>query len=178
MKARSNGPVQEVRFIFAVRQQLPAASEKLAEPDTWQALLAEIGVATKSIAVIKKHLEDKQYDEGYIRFVVAKVQQQAQKGKVQKVGGAVYKALVEGYLLTDYSRAQSKELVAPKTKPKAKPMTNQQRQKLLSELEDLRNSYSFAQTAPIYTAETRPEVLGRIQANIKAIEQRLAQLSF
>ncbi len=178
IKARSNGPVQEVRFIFTIRQQLPAASEKPVEPDTWQALLAGIGVATKSIAVIKKHLEDKQYDEGYIRFVVAKVQQQAQKGKVQKVGGAVYKALVEGYLLTDYSRAQSKELVVPKPKPKAKPMTNQQRQKLLSELEDLRTSYSFVQTAPIYTNETRPEVLNRIQANIKAVEQRLAQLSF
>jgi plasmid replication initiation protein len=178
VKSRSNGPVQEVRFLFTIRQQLPAASEKLSEPDSWQAMLAEVGVATKSIAVIKQHLEDKRYDEGYVRFVVAKVQQQAQEGKVQKVGGAVYKALVEGYLLTDYSRTKSKELVAARVRPKAKPVTNQQRQKMQGELEDLRKSYSFAQTTPIYTTETRPEVLSQIQAAIKSVEQRLAQLSF
>lgn len=71
-----------------------------------EATLLEAGIAAKSIVEIKTQLESGYYDEGYVYFVVAHVRRQAAAGKVKKVGGAIYKALVEGYLLEDYRRQQ------------------------------------------------------------------------
>lgn len=179
LKARSNGPVQAIRFSFAKRTalQLPGSAPLPLDPTTWQAQLLTIGVAAKSVSRIEEQLVAQCYDEGYIHFVVAAIQEKARIGQVKKVGGAIYKALTEGYLLSDYTRSKTTRVNATKQKPTRKAATATQSNKLQSELEDQRNSYRFVEEAPIYTAETRPAVLAKIQAHIEAIEARLRQLN-
>ena len=42
------------------------------------------------------------YDLGYVDFVLDRIQKQHQLGKVKRMAGAIYKALVEKYLLDEY----------------------------------------------------------------------------
>ncbi|WP_081910904.1 replication initiation protein [Hymenobacter sp. APR13] len=104
-------------------------------PETsWEATLLEAGVAAKSLAGIKTQLENGYYDEGYIYFVVAHVRRQAAAGKVKKLAGAVYKALLEGYLLEDYRRQlRHGEAGEPGRNP-AKPVVAQQERHTLDDV--------------------------------------------
>lgn len=106
-------------------------------PETgWEATLLEAGVTNKSVGSIKTQLEHGYYDEGYVYFVVAYVRRQAAAGKVKKVGGAVYKALTEGYLLEDYRRQLRK--TEPTKRPMAAPALSLQERHTL---EDVRAMY-------------------------------------
>ena len=51
------------------------------------------------------------YDEGYISFVLQTVRAKVLQGKVKKEGGAVFKALTEGYLLEEYRKQLAKTQV-------------------------------------------------------------------
>jgi hypothetical protein len=53
---------------------------------------------------------------------------------------------------------------------------NSQRKKLLSELEDARNSLAFFQTSLLYTDETRPAFVAQVKSKIAELEQQLQQL--
>lgn len=75
------------------------------EPAWTQALLL-IGVSSRSIKQISKQLEEQEYPVEYVDFVLARIGKQHQIGKVKKPGGAVYKALVEKYLLEEYLAEQ------------------------------------------------------------------------
>lgn len=111
--------ITHICFLF---KPTGSAQPVLAIPEAgWEATLLEAGIAAKSIAGIRTQLESGYYDEGYVYFVVAYVRRQAAAGKVKKVGGAIFKALVEGYLLEDYRR-QVRKGKAPE-EPKRVPAT-------------------------------------------------------
>ena len=133
---RQGKAVNEIRFLFAPNGQqqpvlLPAA-------DSWEAALLAIGVANKSLGNIKTQLAAGYYDEGYIWFVLTTVRKKVQAGKVKKEAGAVFKALSDGYLLADYQKSLVLPAISTKYTPKSTPARN--KQKLLTELEDVRGS--------------------------------------
>jgi hypothetical protein len=172
---RQGKAVNEIRFLFA------PASEQLSTPQSpasgWEAALLAVGVAGKSLAAIKTQLEAGYYDEGYIHYVLSRVSDQVRQGKVKKQAGAVYKALADGYFLTDYKQLQT----APvnKSRVTTRPVViARQREKLKSELEDLHNSLKFVQQASeeIYTSTKRQEVAAGIEAKIAVLQQQLLSL--
>jgi hypothetical protein len=89
------------------------------------------------------------------------------------VGGAIYKALTDGYYRDDYAKTQVK--TAPN--PTLRPRSTQQRTKLLNELEGLRNSLKFMQTESTEPEEKRTQMVQDIQRTIVAVEQQLTQLA-
>lgn len=165
--------ITEIRFLFAPTS--PALPELLLPTETWATALLAAGVAAKSLETVREKLADGIYDEGYVHFVLQTVQNQVDAGKVKKPAGAIFKALVDGYLVPAYQKAQ----LTP-AKPKARGKLNQalssQRKKLLSELEDARNSLLFFQTSLLYTDETRPVFVAQVKDKIAELEQQLQQL--
>jgi hypothetical protein len=129
------------------------------------------GVAVASLEPVRAHLAAGDYDEEYIFYVLAQVKKQVQNGKVKKEGGAVYKALLDGYLLPAYQKTKLTPASA-----KVKAALSRHRKKLLSELEDAHKSLGWAQTAVIYSDETRPAAIAKIKATILGLEQQLLAL--
>ena len=100
--------------------------EKVAiDEPAWVQALRLIGVSLRSIKQISKQLEEKEYPLEYIDFVLSRIGRQHQLGKVKKPAGAVYKALVEKYLLEEYLTEQKTVKVVPvrKLAPAAKLKT-------------------------------------------------------
>jgi hypothetical protein len=160
--------VSEIRFLFAPpHTELPEAPALTG----WEAAVVATGVAVASLATVRARLAAGDYDEDYVFFVLAQVKKQVQAGRVKKEAGAVFKALSEGYLLPAYQKSKR-----PAPRVKASPALSSQRKKLLSELEDARNSLAWAQTAIIYTDDTRPAAVATIRATIAGLEQQLQQL--
>ena len=99
---REGKTVARIKFLF---QQLAASATKKTLPGAaeWAEALAQIGVSQRSITTIAHQLENEEYDVGYIAYVVRIVENQFRKGKIKKPAGAIYKALVEKYLLENYT---------------------------------------------------------------------------
>lgn len=169
--------VTHIEFVFkpVSSDALPSTPAQLsAEPvSEWVTAVLAVGVSSRSISQIQDRLNSGEYDEGYVGFVLETVQSQVKAGKVKNEGGAVFKALTEGYMLQAYRKAKH---VIPASKTKANPALASKRKKLLSELEDLYGSLQFAKTAVIYTDESRPTVLASIQGIIKSLEKQLNEL--
>lgn len=130
------------------------------------------GVSTASLPAIVARLVAGDYDLGYVRYVLDHVKGQVKAGKVKKEGGAVFKALTEGYLLAAYQAQQA----SPRPKARVSPALVSQRKKLQSELEDARNSLQFFQTSPLYTEETRQPLVREVKAKIAQLEAQLVEL--
>jgi hypothetical protein len=109
---------QRVTFIFGTAGNKKANSVPV---DAWATELRSLGVAPRSLLIIQQQLADGEYNEDYIRFVVQRVKSQVTLKKISKPAGAIYKALVEKYLLADYLESQrtvvKKKVPAKKTKP-------------------------------------------------------------
>jgi hypothetical protein len=134
---RQGKAVSEIRFFFTPNgQQQTTLPPPVA--DGWEAALLAVGVANKSLANVKTQLAAGYYDEGYIWFVLAAVRKKVQAGKVKKEAGAVFKALSDGYLLADYQKSLATSPAPNKSGSKPTPARN--KQKLVSELDDVRGS--------------------------------------
>jgi hypothetical protein len=164
--------VTDVRFFFQPSGQatVDVPAVELAE---WEQVLTAAGIAVASLAVVRARLSTGDYDEGYVHYVLATVKAQVKAGRVKKEAGAIFKALTDGYLLPAYRKTLLKPASA---KVKTTPALAAKRKKLLSELDDQRNSMEWAKTAIIYTDETRPAVLARINSLIVNLEQQLTDL--
>ena len=101
---RQGKVVQRVSFQFA--RKAPAKKAPVLPVDSWAAALLELGLKADSIKQVEVQLKSKEYDEGYLRFVMERVGSQHRLGKIKKPAGAIYKALVEKYLLPDYLDSQ------------------------------------------------------------------------
>ncbi|OUJ65328.1 hypothetical protein, partial [Hymenobacter crusticola] len=122
----------------------------------------------------REQLQAGTYDLGYVRYVLTTVSAQAKTGQVKKKGGAVFKALTEGYLLEEYQQT----LQAPAQGKRTSSTTrDHQRKKLTEELEDARKSLAFVQTADCYTAENRPGAIVEVEAKMAKLAAQLHQLS-
>ncbi|UPL51404.1 replication initiation protein [Hymenobacter sublimis] len=109
--------VSEVKFLLAAPHdgEVMPTKSPLAEVPAWARTLAEIGVGERSLAVVHRQLEAGEYEVDYIAYVIRIVTNQFRKGKIKKPAGAIYKALIEKYLLVDYQQAKA----AAGTKKKA-----------------------------------------------------------
>lgn len=114
---RQGKVVQRVSFQFA--RKAPAKKVPVLPVDSWAAALLELGLKSDSIKQVEDQLKAKEYDEGYLRFVVERVGSQHRLGKIKKPAGAIYKALIEKYLLPDYLESQ-RVAVPPKKAVAAK----------------------------------------------------------
>ena len=98
---REGKVVERIKFLFHLA--LSAAKETLPDATAeWENALAQIGVNARSIARIRQQLSEGDYNLGYVDFVLDRIQKQHQLGKVKRMAGAIYKALVEKYLLEEY----------------------------------------------------------------------------
>lgn len=144
----------------------------------WEEEVLATGVSLSSMPQIKNRLAAGDYELGYVRYVLDTVKNQVKNGKIKREGGAVFKALVDGYLLPAYHKEQQRlSAPHPKAKPKNNPAVANQLKKLKSELEDAHNSLRFVQTAVIYTDETRPAAIQEVQARIVQLEAQRNQLT-
>jgi plasmid replication initiation protein len=115
---RQNQVVKRIKFLLQLANQ-DATKKTLPEvetitPPAWGEALRQVGVSQRSIAQIAQQLEAGDYDLGYVDFVLTRLQKQHSLGKVKKLAGAIYKALVEKYLLAEYHESQ------PAVKPQPK----------------------------------------------------------
>ena len=101
---RQGKVVQRVSFQFA--RKVSAKKASVLPVDSWATVLLELGLKPASIEQVEAQLKAKEYDEGYLRFVVERVGSQHRLGKIKKPAGAIYKALIEKYLLPDYLESQ------------------------------------------------------------------------
>ena len=95
----------------------PARAGGPSEPwqeESWQALVLRSGVAPHSVAEVQQGLDAGDYDEGYIRYVVATIRQRVAASRVTKEGGAVYKAITDKQLLPNYLKAQQRPARRPR----------------------------------------------------------------
>ena len=91
--------VTQIRFLF--KQIQARAAVPVTSVTEWEASVLAAGVSATSLPLIHARLAAGDYDEGYITFVLATIRTQVVAGKVKKEGGAVFKALTEGYLVND-----------------------------------------------------------------------------
>lgn len=161
--------ITEIKFIFtSTPTQLPTLVEST---DGWEALLLASGIARKSLPAIRTQIESGTYDEGYVRYVVATVKAQVAAGKVKKEAGAVFKALMEGYLLADYQKPKPAN-----GKVKAATATMRQQEKLRNEITDLQTSLKWIlKEAPetTYPGVARAEAAAKLEKQIAALAQQL-----
>jgi hypothetical protein len=163
--------VTDIKFIFApAKTSLPVQIASASEGG-WESLLLASGVSPKSMAKVRTQLDAGFYDEGYIRYVVTTIRAQVVAGKIKKEAGAVYKALTEGYLLTDYQKPE-----ALSTKRPASSAVKRQQEKLKSQIDDLQVSLRWIQNeAPeqLYPGDKRIEAARHIEQQISALANQL-----
>ncbi|OGX90161.1 replication initiation protein [Hymenobacter coccineus] len=126
---RESQVVKRIKFLLHLTEgatKKTLATEDGASSDNtsdWGFSLQQVGVSKRSITQIARQLETGEYDLGYVDFVLTRIQRQHSLGKVKKLAGAIYKALIEKYLLEEYlgSRKQAepkkKLLLAPVAEP-------------------------------------------------------------
>lgn len=118
---RRNQVVQRIKFLIEQGHHSKnsesfeiteiSKSVQISENAAWTQELLLAGVSKRSIQQISQQLEAGEYPLGYVDFVLARITKQIRLGKVKKPAGAIYKALVDKYLLAEYLEAQSKPIV-------------------------------------------------------------------
>lgn len=177
--------VSAIRFLFSPNGvQAPVIPP--AEVELWAQALLGVGVAAKSLDVVRAKLAAGEYEEGYVHYVLTTVRAQVQGGKVKKEAGAIYKALTDGYLLPAYLKTKLPPAAKPATSTKsgqAAPVFTKtgvsvagERRRLLSGLEDVRGTLAFVKNSDVYDEQTRPEAIAWTQATITDLEQQLASI--
>ena len=175
-KTVKNGrEVLAIEFRFSRRlAEAEGTAQTLTE---WEEAVLATGVALSSLLQIRSRLGAGDYDLGYVRYVLDHVQAQVRAGKVKKEGGAVFKALVDGYLLPAYHKLQHcQPVLQARAGTRRHSATATQLKKVRAELEDARNSLRFVQTAVIYTDETRPAAVQQVAERIVQLERQLREL--
>ncbi|OUJ67759.1 replication initiation protein [Hymenobacter crusticola] len=121
---RQNQIVQKIKFLIELsgkneesesteQTELTQYTENVEQAEQteipgWHQELLKAGVSKRSVQQISKQLAAGEYPLGYVDFVLARITKQLRLGKVKKPAGAIYKALVDKYLLAEYLEAQSK----------------------------------------------------------------------
>ena len=106
--------ITEIRFLFEPAGGALAASSVEAARSAWETAVLAAGVGEKSLPAIRAQVEAGVYEEGYVHYVLQAIRAKVLQGKVKKEGGAVFKALSEGYLLLDYHKQLAKAQVKPR----------------------------------------------------------------
>jgi plasmid replication initiation protein len=131
---RQNQIVQKIKFLIELsgnkevsepdqHTELAQYTENIEQADipSWHQELLVAGVSKRSVQQISKQLAAGEYPLGYVDFVLARITKQLRLGKVKKPAGAIYKALVDKYLLAEYLGAQSKPVARSASEKSAVP---------------------------------------------------------
>lgn len=137
---RQNQIVQEIKFLFGVNLPMQAGEENAQHAQhaqnvehvehpgvgavaqlQWLDALQQVGVSKRSLQQIARQLENKEYPLSYVDFVLTRIGKQHQLGKVKKPAGAIYKALVEKYLLEEFNQQATPAARPVPPKPAARP---------------------------------------------------------
>jgi plasmid replication initiation protein len=139
---RHNQIVQEIKFLFGDNLPVQAGNESLQDvrnsqhiensgdaqneenatmQPLWLDALRQVGVSQRSLQQIAQQLENKEYPLSYVDFVLTRIGKQHKLGKVKKPAGAIYKALVEKYLLEEYNQQSLPAARPARLKPAAPP---------------------------------------------------------
>jgi len=110
--------VENVESVELIKNTQYTENAEDVQPSVWQQKLLAAGVSKRSLAHISQQLASDEYGLDYIEFVLTRVTKQKQLGKVKKPAGAIYKALSEKYLLTEFLEAQAKPAKKLKTPAK------------------------------------------------------------
>jgi plasmid replication initiation protein len=139
---RQNQIVQQIRFLFG--DNLPAqvteehvqyaeysqhtqitenasGAENAVAQQLWLDALRQVGVSQRSLQQIARQLDNKEYPLSYVDFVLTRIGKQHQLGKVKKPAGAIYKALVEKYLLDEFNQQMLPVAHPVRPKPTTRP---------------------------------------------------------
>ena len=106
--------ITEIRFLFEPAGGALTVSSVEAARSAWETAVLAAGVGEKSLSAIRAQVEAGVYEEGYVHHVLQAIRAKVLQGKVKKEGGAVFKALSEGYLLPDYHKQLAKAQVKPR----------------------------------------------------------------
>lgn len=139
---RQNQIVQQIRFLFGDNlpaqvteeheqnakysqhtetiENVPGAENAVAQ-QLWLDALRQVGVSQRSLQQITRQLENKEYPLSYVDFVLTRIGKQHQLGKVKKPAGAIYKALVEKYLLDEFNQQVLPTARPVRPKPAVRP---------------------------------------------------------
>lgn len=109
---KSGRDVTAIDFRFVPRLETGTAAPPLLE---WEEAVLATGVALSSLPQIQSRLAAGDYEVGYVRYVLDTVKNQVQAGKIKREGGAVFKALVDGYLLPAYQKRTAAAEPGPNT---------------------------------------------------------------
>jgi plasmid replication initiation protein len=117
---RQSQVVKRIKFLLHLSEGATKKTLEVAEnsPPEWGDSLKQVGVSQRSITQIARQLESGEYDLGYVDFVLTRLQRQHSLGKVKKLAGAIYKALIEKYLLGEYLEGQQQ--LSTRQPPEAK----------------------------------------------------------
>ena len=96
-------------------------AENAVEQQLWLDTLRQVGVSQRSLQQIARQLDNKEYPLSYVDFVLTRIGKQHQLGKVKKPAGAIYKALVEKYLLDEFNQQMLPVAHPVRPKPTARP---------------------------------------------------------
>lgn len=161
--------IKEIKFVFrSISSQLQTSVSSI---DEWEGLLLASGISSQSLTKVRAQLDAGLYDEGYIRFVVATVKSQVVAGKVKKEGGAIFKALMERYLLNEYQKPKGHGI-----RSKSNPIAKRTRERLESEIDDLKGSLQWILAeAPehLYPGSKRVEAANAIKEQIASLLTKL-----
>ena len=92
----AEGGLGRYLVLSATKETLPGMEVE------WDVALAKIGVNAHSITRIGQQLVEGNYDLGYVGFVLDCIQKQQLLEKVKRMAGAIYKELLEKYLLQEH----------------------------------------------------------------------------
>jgi hypothetical protein len=180
---RQNQIVQQIKFLFGDNH--PAQSggidtkiiqhsqytenvenmdndKSAATQPVWLDALRQVGVSQRSLQQIARQLENKEYPLSYVDFVLTRIGKQHQLGKVKKPAGAIYKALIEKYLLEEFNQQALLAARPARPKPIARPVV------LEAEV-----AYSFAEVRRIFD---NPGPFLKKQRQSESFEQHVEQV--
>ena len=134
-----------------------------------------------SLAEVQAGLDRRDYDEGYIRYVVAAVLREKAAGRVKTKPGAIYKGIIEGYYAADYHGPATKPAAGPVARPAAADPVGRRPnaaavRRLQSQLGDAESSLRWLRDeAPEqqYPGPARAEKMAQIEAQIAGLRAQL-----
>jgi plasmid replication initiation protein len=157
---RESQVVKRIKFLLHLREgatkKTLAAENDTPENNTldWGVSLQQVGVSKRSITQIARQLETGEYDLGYVDFVLTRIQRQHSLGKVKKLAGAIYKALIEKYLLEEY--LEIRKQAEPKKKLLAAPVAEPEIAFSMSEVREI-----FDNPGPFLKSKRQGETLAQ-----------------
>jgi hypothetical protein len=105
IKASKSKTVIAIKFI---RRAQPIKIEHTIPEHPIFERLSKLGISIKSLPNIKSKLDEGAIDFSYIEYVIQYKIDELRKGKIKKLAGAIYKAIIDLHLVNEYKASKTK----------------------------------------------------------------------